>query len=139
MIAFDAGERERGRQSERARERTYPKVRARPRGSGRSFNSNLPFRDCSESCIFLSSTNVYHSITNRENFCASRCGAGLLRRPTYLRVFRIAPTYGYRMREGAEGEIAHRPVAPSFVNFAGALTYRRRLRPVRAPTPHSTY
>lgn len=33
-----------------------------------SFNSNLPFRDCSESCIFLSRTNVYHSITNRETF-----------------------------------------------------------------------
>ena len=51
--------------------RTYPKVRSgafsHPRG--RSFNSNLPFRDCSESCIFLSPTNVYHSITNRENFC----------------------------------------------------------------------
>lgn len=33
-----------------------------------SFNSNLPFRDCSESCIFLSWTNVYHSITNHETF-----------------------------------------------------------------------
>lgn len=33
-----------------------------------SSNSNLPFRDCSESCIFLSRTNVYHSITNRETF-----------------------------------------------------------------------
>lgn len=28
----------------------------------------MPFRDCSESCIFLSRTNVYHSITNRETF-----------------------------------------------------------------------
>lgn len=41
-----------------------------------SFNSNLPFRDCSESCIFLSRTNVYHSITNRETFVP-------VSRPTY--------------------------------------------------------
>lgn len=45
-----------------------------------SFNSNLPFRDCSESCIFLSRTNVYHSITNCETFVP-------VSRPT----FRLSP------------------------------------------------
>lgn len=67
-----------------------------------SFNSNLPFRDCNESCIFLSRTNVYHSITNRETFVP-------VSRPTFLlpslrglaRIVRrfLRPRYILAMRE----------------------------------------
>lgn len=130
------------RERERERERSYPKVRARPRGSGRSFNSNLPFRDCSESCIFLSRTNVYHSITNRENFCASRCAGPALPagRPTCAR---LSPRAHVRLSVRAKArreEIAHRSGGP-FIRQFSRRPYLPETTPARtrAPTPHSTY
>lgn len=86
-----------------------------------SFNSNLPFRDCSESCIFLSRTNVYHSITNRETFVP-------VSRPTF-RLAWIGPGYHPIFPSAGERDISLRgPENPTHTAFrppaqAGELNF----------------
>lgn len=131
MIAFDAGERVRGSEG------AHPKVRARPRGSG-AREVSTPI------CHFVTAANLAFFFPQQTSIILSRtaktfalaAAPGLLICPRSLadlpparlshraRAPRIrTPIYPYICaREGAEGEIAHRSVAPSFVNFAGALT-----------------